>query len=300
METKQQQETLNYFDSFAQDWKEKALGNKFAKVNIINQRNNYVLEVIKSRSQNLKTLDVGCGTGELVHDIAKLKIPAVGIDFANEMIKQANDISTENKLESAEFICGSFFDHKMDDGSFDVISANGFIEYISHKQLDQFITIASKALRKGGSLVMGSRNRLYNVISMNEYATDEINSDNAVKLLNESVQVAAMRDLKELQKIDSAPLENPEKTHQDTGIAVTTRYQFTPSQLAKMLHAKGFEVKELCPIHIHAASPAFKSAYPEFHYMVSNMLSNITNENKDSRNMLIPYSSSFMIHAVKI
>ena len=114
METKQQQETLNYFDAFARDWKEKAMGQKHAKVNIINQRHGYVVEVVKSRTETIKTLDVGCGNGELVHDIAKLNIPAVGIDFAKEMIKQAKEISEENKLEFAEFICGSFFDHKIE------------------------------------------------------------------------------------------------------------------------------------------------------------------------------------------
>lgn len=300
METKQQQETLNYFDAFAKDWKEKAMGQKHAKVNIINQRHGYVVEVVKSRTETRKTLDVGCGNGELVHDIAKLNIPAVGIDFAKEMIKQAREISEENKLAFAEFICGSFFEQTIEDGSFDVISANGFIEYISHEQLEDFITISGKALSKGGSLVMGSRNRLYNVTSMNPYTTDEINSENAVKLLKESVQIAAMKDMNDLLKIDSAPLEDPEKTHHNTGIGVTTRYQFTPSQLARMLHAKGFEVKELCPIHIHTMSPEFKTAFPEFHYSVSNMLSSLTNDNKESRNMVIPYSSSFMIHAVKI
>lgn len=300
METKQQQETLNYFDAFAKDWKEKAMGQKYAKVNIINQRNGYVLEVIKSRSENLKTLDVGCGTGELVHDIARLNIPAVGIDFANEMIKQANEISAESKLESATFVCASVFDYPMEESSYDVISANGFIEYISHEQLDQFITIAAKALRKDGSLVLGSRNRLYNIVSMNQYAIDEINSGNVEKLLKESIQVANMTDLNDLLTVDSAPLENPEKTHQDTGIAVTTRYQFTPSQLAKMLHAKGFEVKELCPIHIHGVTPAFKAAHPPVHHTISNLLSSVTNESKEHRNMIIPNSSSFMIHARKI
>ena len=36
MKTKQQNETLNYFDKFAGDWKEKALGNKDNQVNLKN------------------------------------------------------------------------------------------------------------------------------------------------------------------------------------------------------------------------------------------------------------------------
>ena len=299
MDTKQQQETLNYFDAFAKDWKEKAQGQKVSKVNVINQRNGYVLEVIKSRSNNSKTLDVGCGTGELVHDTARLGVNAVGVDFAPEMIKLAQEIATKEKLSNAEFITASIFDFKMEDDSYDVISANGFLEYISYEQLDQFLATAHKALAKDGSIVLGSRNRLFNVLSMNEYASNEVANNNIGKLLNESVQISSMTDLSDLLKIDAVPLEEPNATHANTGIDVSTRFQFTPVQLAKMLDAKGFAIKGLCPVHIHGVSPAFKEGHKEVHYNVSNLLSQVTNDDKESRNKLIPSASSFMIHATK-
>lgn len=299
MESKQQKETLNYFDSFAKDWKEKAMGQKAAKVNVIAQRNDYVLEVIKSRSENIKTLDVGCGTGELVHEIAKLDIHAVGVDFANEMIKQAKDIAAKENITNAEFLCVSIFDMPIESESLDVISANGFIEYISHEQLDQFLANAYTYLRKNGSLVFGSRNRLFNIVSMNQYTLDEIKNNSIEKLIKESVQVAAISDPSELVKTDTVELEHSTKTHTNTGIDVATRFQFTPAQLVKMLTAKGFTVKGLCPIHIHGVSPTFAAGHKEVHYNISNLLSHITDEDKASRYKLIPFASSFMIHAVK-
>lgn len=299
MATQQQQETLNYFDAFAKDWKEKAQGQKVFKVNVINQRNGYVLEVIKSRSRNSKTLDVGCGTGELVHETAKLGVQAEGVDFAPEMIKLAQEIATKENLSNATFNCASIFDFKMEDGSYDVISANGFLEYISYEQLDQFLETAHKALAKDGSIVLGSRNRLFNVMSMNEYASNEVANNNIGKLVNEAVQISNMNDLSDLLKIDAVPLEKPDATHGNTGIDVSTRFQFTPVQLAKMLDAKGFEIKGLCPVHIHGVSPAFKDGHKEAHFNISNLLSDVTNEDKASRNKVIPFASSFMIHATK-
>lgn len=299
METKQQQETLNYFDAFAKDWKEKAQGQKVAKVNVINQRNNYVLEVVKMHEKNIRTLDVGCGTGELVHEIAKLNANAVGVDFATGMINLAKETASRDKLANAEFVYASIFEYKMEENSFDVISANGFLEYISYEQFDSFLTLAFKALKKDGSLVLGSRNRLFNIFSMNEYTSNEIANHNIEKLLNEAIILTKLTNLSDLLTVDAVPLEKPNATHANTGIDVSTRFQFTPAQLVKMLDAKGFAVKGLCPIHIHGVNPTFTANHKEVHYNISNLLSLVTNEDKESRNKLIPSSSSFMIHAVK-
>jgi len=299
MKTKQQEETLNYFEAYAKDWKEKAMGQKVAQVNVITQRNNYVLEVIKMRNENLKTLDVGCGTGELVHEIAKLNIHSIGVDFSSEMIKQAKDVATDQNLKYAEFICSSIFDFSIESASLDVLSANGFIEYISHEQFDLFLINSYESLKKNGSIVLGSRNRLFNAVSMNQFTLDEIDSNNIEKLLKEAVQLTNLSNPLDLLKTDSVSQENADKTHGNTGIDVSTRHQYTPSQLVKLLDAKGFVVKELCPIHIHGVTPSFITNYKEVHYNISNLLSQVSNEDSACRNKLIPFASSFMIHATK-
>ena len=45
MTTKQQQETLEYFRKHAEDWRSKAVGSRNDKANIIEQRNEYILQV---------------------------------------------------------------------------------------------------------------------------------------------------------------------------------------------------------------------------------------------------------------
>ena len=78
--TKQQEEAIRYFSDHAQDWQDKAGTTDLAEVNIIEQRNAFVLEVVAQLPGIRATLDIGCGTGDLVCSIAKQGIEATGID----------------------------------------------------------------------------------------------------------------------------------------------------------------------------------------------------------------------------
>ncbi|MCH8136497.1 MAG: methyltransferase domain-containing protein [Proteobacteria bacterium] len=160
---RQQQEALNYFRGHAQEWSNNAAVESLSSVNIIKQRNDYVLHVIQRRQSTRVALDVGCGTGELVLDVARMGVRSIGVDFAPEMIKIGTQAAVEEKLDQAHFHCESIFEFDMSQPTYDCISANGFIEYISCEQLLQFIALSYQALNKDGSLVMGSRNRLFNL-----------------------------------------------------------------------------------------------------------------------------------------
>ena len=292
MDNKQQTETLDYFKKFAQDWKIKANITTSNEVNVIRQRNDYVIKVINECKNAELFLDVGCGTGDLVCEVAKKGINAIGVDFAKEMI----DIAKKNRLEKTKFECCSIFDYNFEPNKYDVISANGLIEYISHQELNTFLELSSKALKSGGSLVLGSRNRLFNIFSLNTFTEDEINENNANLLLLEAIQIVKSNDIKNLIGLKTAPIQKDEKKHKQTGVEVTTRYQFTPVQLINRLKDKGFEPIEIIPIHIHGVLPKFKDKYPAIHGNISNLLQMYAQSNMD----LIPQSSSFMIHVKKV
>lgn len=293
MTTKQQNEALRYFEQHAEDWQHKALSADLQKVNVIRQRNGFVLDVIESRASTDATLDVGCGTGDLVCDIARRGIDATGIDFADTMIDIARATAKQEKLEKAHFYCSSIFDFDITARRYDVVSANGFIEYISLDDLNRFLDQSYHGLNPGGSFVLGSRNRLFNIFSINSFTLEEIDNGAANLLLREATALASGVGLAALSGLDTAPLQKQDSEHARTGIQVATRYQFTPAQLAKLLHARGFTLKQLYPIHIHTVPPAFKELHPDIHVSISNMLQNFANEQM----CLVPYSSSFMIHA---
>lgn len=295
MKINQQKEALKYFREYAQDWNRRANITSQDEVNVVKQRNNYVIRIMEDRKYTGLVLDVGCGTGRLVCEIAKKGIYAIGVDYAKEMIDIAKENAKKLQLSKARFECCSIFNYHLEPNKYDVISANGFIEYISYESLNKLLEISLKALKLDGSLVLGSRNRLFNLFSLNKFTEEEIHEDNVNTLLLEAIQIAESNDIKNLVGLKTAPFQKEEKKHRQTGVQVTTRYQFTPVQLINKLNDRGFEPIEIYPIHIHGVLPEFKNKYPVIHGNIANLLQNYAQSNMS----LIPQSSSFMIHAKK-
>lgn len=85
----------------------------------------------------MRFLDVGCGSGQLVINVASRGIEAEGSDFFDEMA--------------------------------------------------QFFNRCYDMLRPGGYLVVGSRNRLFNIFSLNEFTTLEVSLGIMNVLLSKAV-----------------------------------------------------------------------------------------------------------------
>lgn len=295
MATRQQKETLTYFKKYAKDWKRKANTQSQDEVNVIKQRNDYALRIIDERKKTEFVLDVGCGTGDLVCEISKRGIKAIGVDFAKEMIGIAENNARKLKCERAKFEHCSIFDFNFESNKYDVISANGFIEYISYKELNKLLDLSFKALKKDGSLVLSSRNRLFNIFSLNKFTQEEIENNNITLLLSEAIKIVNAKNISELIGLKTASRRKNNQAQLNTGINVSIRYQYTPGQLINLLKEKGFEPIQIFPIHIHGVVPKFKNKYPTIHGNISNLLQNYEEDNM----CLIPYSSSFMIHVKK-
>lgn len=292
----QQQQTREYFRSSASDWQRKS-GNGSREYNVIEGRNQAVLAVLRAMPEAQRFLDVGCGTGQLVLATARLGFEATGVDFADEMIAQC----MKNRASSgvnAGFVCASFFDLPVTDGYYDVISAQGFIEYISPEQLEDFFAVSQRMLRDGGALVVGSRNRLYNVFSLNEFTEIEMRLGLLDALLSESIalqagvsQEAAFEAIRRHERIHPHP-----HSHPSTGISVDARYQYSPAELVGRLRKHGFIPKTLFPIHYHGLPPALKTGHPGVHSELANLIQELAST--DPR--LVPYCSSFSLHVQKL
>lgn len=293
----QQLETLKYFNHHAKGWARSADINSPNDVNVVKQRNDVVLTVINERKQTRSALDIGCGTGDLVCQIALKDICATGIDFSKKMINIAERKARKLKCTKAKFICKSIFDFRFEPNKYDVISANGFIEYISYKDLNLFLSFCKKSLGTGKSLVLGSRNRLFNIFSLNKFTLEEIRTGEIDQLIMEAILLINTKNIDDVTNFKSAPLQAKNKKHIHTGINVSTRFQYTPVQLINMLRKHGFETQNLYPIHIHGIPPEMKDKYSSIHGSISNFLQKWTQKNKNF--YLIPQSSSFMIHAIK-
>ena len=293
--SKQQQETLSYFSSHADQWWDHAKGGSPDAVNIIQQRNDYALHVISGRATTQSVLDIGCGSGDLVLDVARAGIRAVGVDFASEMIELARNRASEEHLPLAEFHCRSIFDFELNNPAYHCIAANGFIEYISVEQLKLTLRRVYQALNLDGSLVLGCRNRLFNLFSLNEFTSREIEEGSIEALLQESIALANGTDIDDLLTLEPAPIPRSETKQVNTGIDVSVRLQYTPVQLMGLLREAGFDTVDVSAIHIHPAVPRFKDSNAQVHTGLSTMLHKYSLDHRE----LIPQASSFMIHGRK-
>ena len=99
------------------------------------------------------------------------------------MIKIAK---TKFKKKNLEFLNESIFNFNPKI-KFDCVSANGFIEYISLDDIKVFLKKSNNLLNKNGYLVFGTRNRLFNLFSLNSFSNKELKKKSFKKFYEESI-----------------------------------------------------------------------------------------------------------------
>lgn len=106
----------------------------------------------KEDAKNKKLLDVGCGVGFFMNEIAKSgsKIKLYGVDYSEYNIKQAKKLPFEFKR------CNIEEGIPYDNGFFDVIYAAELIEHLVNP--DYFLSECSRLLKKGGVIMVTTPN----------------------------------------------------------------------------------------------------------------------------------------------
>ena len=169
MTYKQQLQTKEFFNLDAKNWSKKSDFYKNKVMNTLQERNLYVFKQFK-KFKLKSILDVGCGVGDLSFEVSKIAKKSLGIDFSKNMIDLANK---KFKNKNLSYLNLSIFDFNTN-YKFDCVSANGFIEYISLNDIKKFLEASSKLLNKNGYLIFGTRNRLFNLFSLNKFTQNEM------------------------------------------------------------------------------------------------------------------------------
>jgi 2-polyprenyl-3-methyl-5-hydroxy-6-metoxy-1,4-benzoquinol methylase len=293
--TQQFDETLRLFRAEADDWQRKSV-NEHKGFSTIHERNRAALRALSEMGGKRDFLDVGCGTGQLAVAAAAAGHRATGIDFSPEMIQHC-EANARKAGVTATFKCGPVFDFDFGAESLDVVSGMGFIEYFSPEEMTEFFRRAYRMLRPGGALVIGSRNRLFNLFSHNAFTTLEIELGTVEKLLQECValqnsptQEAALAALRKLERIDPQP-----SAHPATDTPVTRRPQYSPADLALRLREIGFTPKRLLPVHFHGLPVSLTREQPKLHEDIAQTISDLC----ESDPRVLPQCSSFVIDVRK-
>ena len=288
---KQQKQTEIFFNKDAENWSNKSSFKKSRTINTIHQRNLYVINQFKNFKLD-SLIDVGCGVGDLSYEISKIGKKSIGIDFSKNMIRLAKK---KYKRKNLSFIHSSIFDYNFEFAA-DCISANGFIEYLSIKDIKKFFRIANKNLKKNRYLIFGSRNRLYNLFSLNKFSEKEINYNSFKKFYMESIGLNKNLKLSEFFKLNKNKFHEQPFLQPVTGIEVYKRHQFSPLQIVDIMKKYNFKVIDIHPVNYHPVTPInmnSKESYKKF----SSEVFYYENSKKLS---YIPFSSTFMVTAKKI
>jgi 2-polyprenyl-3-methyl-5-hydroxy-6-metoxy-1,4-benzoquinol methylase len=288
--SKQQKQTKIFFEKEAKNWSIRADQKSNKIPNTIIQRNSFVFDMIKKYKKK-NHLDIGCGSGDLCYASSKIVNKTVGIDFSSKMIKIANK---KFKRKNINFINDSIFNYHADK-KFDVISAVGFLEYLSFEEINKVINYCFKNLNENGILVLGSRNRLYNLFSLNRFTKSEIQLKTYKNFLKEAMDLNKLSLNNFLKNNKNVFEETPFNQPTTTNIKVNVRNQFTPGQINSLLNKHKFRITDLFPINYHPVSPAIYNNGKKQMRVISNFIMGEKNKLP-----LIPFSSSFIISAKKI
>lgn len=293
IEKDQQRQAKKVFNEGADAWQKQSQYSE--SYSLIEHRNSIVMSELLEYPKCARLLDVGCGSGQLVIEACGNSYAATGIDYAREMIQHCLENATSAGVD-ADFQLGSIFDLSFAGSQFEVISALGFIEYLSQSELEEFFKLVGQLLTDSGRLLIGTRNRLFNVTTLNQFTQIEIELDTFDSLVQ---QALVFQDANLLNQgfeflARFAEIQRQPETHPETGgIRVDTRYQYSPGELYHRLDCAGYDIDQIYPVHYHPFPPGFKSDHPDEHARVATYAQH--HGARDKR--LIPWCSTLVISA---
>lgn len=104
-------------------------------------------ETYRSLGRNGAGVDVGSGTGEVIHRLASLGVKGIGVDISRTMIEAAR-----REFANCEFVLGSAYELPFPSGHFDWYRAERVMQVLDHPEAA--LVEAHRVLKPGGRIVL--------------------------------------------------------------------------------------------------------------------------------------------------
>lgn len=107
------------------------------------------VDTLKPDNENGRALDVGCGVGQVVHQLDKKNVEAHGVDISKPNIEKASKISERCQLYDGRKL-------PFDDNHFDSVGSLNVLEHVDEPEA--FIADLVRVTKPGGKVVISSPN----------------------------------------------------------------------------------------------------------------------------------------------
>jgi ubiquinone/menaquinone biosynthesis C-methylase UbiE len=117
-----------------------------------------------------RILDVACGTGFNTCYLNKQGYSAIGFDFSPTAIERGKKLENKLGLPQSAFLQGEHtILNNMQDNSFDVVIAMGFLRYVSAEVRDYVYRSVRRILKQGGCFILTNTNILFHLFALNDF-----------------------------------------------------------------------------------------------------------------------------------
>ena len=215
------------------------------------KREKIFLKLLKKHKPK-KIIDAGCGTGMPLIDIKKKGFNIIGYDKAKNMVLEAKENLRKHNLSTDLIFYDDFENPKnIKNNSVDCILGMGAFYY--SKNVNKTLLNQKKKLKKNGRLIFSLRNRLFDIVTLNNYTK---------KFLDEIYEVKSLKKdwknkYKSLTKNFSDRKKFKFKNIDEEG--VYNHIPHNPLTISDQMAKLGLSVEGIYFYHFHAFPPVFEN-----------------------------------------
>lgn len=226
----------------------------------------------ESLGRPLRVLDVGCGTGILVRGARLQGMDATGFDFSTEMVTEAKGSlmpDTEVVWQGDAEDPAAYPLDRQGQGNQDAVVCLGVVPHNS--KLGTLLGNFARVLRPGGLLLVEHRNRLFSLITANQYSVDFMfDLLNRTHVLTRDPRPDREQALRGASEAFYAGMFGAEgrDSFEKSGYGDITRFD-NPLELQGRYEYHGFRWEQPIWYHFHAGPPAVEHVDPEMYRELS-------------------------------